>query len=322
MKAAMQRLCLLALACFFSLLSAGCGGKSDQPPSSPQSDSRPLVVASMLDTEGGVVGQMIVQLLRAHDIAVTDRTQTGDPKIIRQAILQGSADIVLDYTGNGIYYTNGSDSDGSWHDPASAYALIAEYDLKTNNLIWLQPAPADNTEGLAVKADFASQHGIKDLPSLARYINQGGYVKMIAEESFVQNRMGLAGLQQAYGFSLSSEQIVAVSSGGTTENLKALSTGRDGINLAEAFGTDGSLADLGLVFLDDPLHVPPAYQPCPVVRGDVLSAYPQIAGILQPLFASLTSEALRDLNRRVTSLGQQPKDVAADYLRRQGLGKK
>ena len=80
------------------------------------------------------------------------------------------------------------------------------------------------------------------------------------------------------------------------------------------YGTDGGLKALDLVVLDDTLGVQPVYQPAPVVRAEVLEAYPGIEAALAPVFESLDLETLQSLNGDVAVNGRPPADVASDYL--------
>ena len=53
----------------------------------------PVVVSSKIDTEGGVLGNIILQALEANDIPTENKIQLGGTPIVRQAITQGQIDI-------------------------------------------------------------------------------------------------------------------------------------------------------------------------------------------------------------------------------------
>ena len=188
-----------------------------------------------------------------------------------------------------------------------------------NDLIWLTPANANNTEGLAVRRDFAQEHGLKTIADLAAYINAGGEIKLIAAASFVENVKGLIGFEEAYGFRLKADQLITLASGNTAEMLKALYEQRDGVNVSLVYGTDGTLKEMDLVVLEDPKSIPPVYLPAPVLRGELHRQYPQIEEILKPLFLSLTLETLQGLNAQVVFGEKAAGDVAAQYLDETGL---
>src|SRR5690606_22771169 len=82
--------------------------------------SAQVVVSSKIDTEGGVLGNMIKLVLEKNDIAVTDRIQLGATPIVRQAITAGEIDIYPEYTGNAAFFFDKAD-DPVWNDAAEAY---------------------------------------------------------------------------------------------------------------------------------------------------------------------------------------------------------
>jgi len=152
------------------------------------------------------------------------------------------------------------------------------------------------------------------LEDFAVYVNGGGYVKLIGSEEFVTSPAALPSFQEAYGFSLSSNQLLTVSGGNTALTEKAAAEGTDGVNAAMAYGTDGQVAALGLVVLSDPLGAQPVYEPAPRVRGEVIAEYPEIADIINPVFESLGLQTLQTLNAKIAVEGQIAMDVAEEYL--------
>ena len=153
------------------------------------------------------------------------------------------------------------------------------------------------------------------------FVNAGNAVKLICSAAFVENPLGLIGYEEAYGFKLTEDQLIILSSGNTAEMLKALSEGTSGVNASLVYGTDGALDQMNLVVLEDPLHVPPVYLPAPVIRGEVLETYPEIEGLLKPVFESLTLERLQKLNSQVAYDGRDAAEVAKEYLTENGLSK-
>jgi osmoprotectant transport system substrate-binding protein len=85
------------------------------------------------------------------------------------------------------------------------------------------------------------------------------------------------------------------------------------------YGTDGGIAPSGLIVLNDDKSVQPVYQPAPIVREEVLKKFPQIAGLLKPVFEKLDLAALQELNGRVQVGGEPAKAVAQDFLKKNGL---
>jgi len=100
-----------------------------------------VVVSSKIDTEGGVLGNIIKQVLEANDIAVEDRIQLGGTPIVRQAITAGEIDIYPEYTGNAAFFFEKAD-DPVWKNADDAYQQAKTLDYDANKIVWLTPSPS------------------------------------------------------------------------------------------------------------------------------------------------------------------------------------
>jgi osmoprotectant transport system substrate-binding protein len=277
-----------------------------------------IVVGSKIDTEGALLGQMILLMLEKNGFAAEDKTEFGPTPIVRKAITSGEIDIYPEYTGNGAFFFEGVDPT-VWKDFDAAYAMVKKLDYEANELVWLTPAPANNTWALAVRADLAAEEGLATLQDFARYVNEGGEVMLAGCEEFVTRDDALPAFEKAYGFDITDEQMVVFSGCNTAQTEKAAAQGTSGVNTAMAFGTDGALAALGLVLLEDTKGVQPVYAPAPVVREQAFLAHPEFERILEPVFLSLDQKTLQGLNARIAVGGESARNVAGEYLRTQGF---
>ena len=89
--------------------------------------------------------------------------------------------------------------------------------------------------------------------------------------------------------------------------------------LGETSTTDGTLDAQGLVVLEDDKQIQPAQNLVPAVSSAFLEEHPDVADILNPLMAALTTENLTELNGRIAVDREKPEDVAADFLSENGL---
>jgi osmoprotectant transport system substrate-binding protein len=277
-----------------------------------------VVVSSKIDTEGGVLGNIIVQVLEAGGVPTESRLQLGGTPIVREAIAAGEIDIYPEYTGNAAFFFNEADSD-VWKDAEAGYARAAELDLEANNIVWLDPAPANNTWAIALREDLAAENELVTMSDMAGYIGEGGELKLAASAEFVNSPAALPAFQDAYDFTLSSDQLVTLSGGDTAATIAAAARQTSGVNAAMVYGTDGGIAASGLKVMEDDKSVQPVYQPTPIVRAEVLEEHPELPDLLNPVFAKLDLEALQELNGRVQVGGEPADAVAQDFLTREGL---
>lgn len=278
----------------------------------------PIVVSSKIDTEGGLLGNVIYLALQNAGLEVQDRLQLGGTPILRDAITSGQIDIYPEYTGNAAFFFNEADSD-VWKDAEAAAARAAELDLEANSIVWLDAAPANNTWAIAVRDDVAEPNELVTMSDLGRFISDGGDIRLVASTEFVTSASALPAFQETYGFTLSPNQIVQLSGGDTAATIAAAAQQTSGVNAAMVYGTDGAISAVGLRVMEDDQSVQPVYQPAPLIRADILEANPQIAEILNPIFAAFDLETLQDLNGRIQIGGEPANAVARDFLTAQGF---
>ena len=279
-----------------------------------------VTVSSKIDTEGNLLGNVIAQVLEAHGLTVNDRIGLGATPIVRKALIAGEIDIYPEYTGNAAFFFNKAD-DSVWKNAAAGYGEAKKLDYDANKIVWLDPAPANNTWAIGLRRDVATANKIQSLSDFGKFVAAGGKVKLAGSAEFVNSAAALPAFEKAYGFTLKPEQLLVLSGGDTSATIKAAAEQTDGVNAAMVYGTDGAIAAAGLVVLDDDKGVQPVYAPTPVIREATLKAHPEIAQWLKPVFDSFDLKTLQTLNGRIQVNGEAAKDVAADYLRSKGFVK-
>ena len=281
-------------------------------------EARPVVVGSKLDLEGGLLGHMMLLALAEAKIATESRLGIGPTSILRAALLSGAIDLCPEYTGNAAFFFH-EDGDPVWKDAAAGYARAKKLDYEKNRLVWLAPAPADNSWVIAVPESLARMQNLRTMVDFARFARDGNKVKLAASAEFVESAAGLPAFETLYGFRLAARQLLVLSGGETSATMKAAADGISGVNAAMAYATDGALKALDLHALEDTRRAEPVYAPAPVVREAALANYPKIGDILAPVFAQLDLATLRDLNEKVAVEGEDPGTVAREFFGAHGL---
>jgi osmoprotectant transport system substrate-binding protein len=193
--------------------------------------------------------------------------------------------------------------------------LVEALCRQKNHLVWLTPAPANNTWVIAVRRDLAERQHLASMDDFANYLKEGGRIKLAASAEFVESPSALPAFEATYGFQLSDQQLLTLSGGNTAATLRAAAEEMSGVNAAMAYGTDGALAALGLVALSDDKGAQIVYAPAPVIREPVLQEHPEIRTMLDPVFATLTLDTLQKLNAEIAVDGQDAGAVAVSYLK-------
>lgn len=232
----------------------------------PLQAASPVKVGSKIDTEGALLGNIILQVLESHGVPTVNKVQLGTTPVVRGAITSGELDIYPEYTGNGAFFFK-DENDAAWKNAQQGYEKVKKLDSEHNKLIWLTPAPANNTWTIAVRQDVAEKNKLTSLADLSRYLQEGGTFKLAASAEFIERADALPAFEKAYGFKLGQDQLLSLAGGDTAVTIKAAAQQTSGVNAAMAYGTDGPVAALGLQTLSDPQGVQPIYAPAPVVRG-------------------------------------------------------
>lgn len=294
-----QRAGLLLIALALLALAAACGGLGSGP--------RPVRVGSKDFTEEFIVGNMYALLIEANGIPVERKLNLGGTPVLQQALVSDQVDVYPEYTGTGLLTVLKLPS---MTDRQAVYSAVKDGYKKQFNLAWLDPAPMNNTQALAMKKDVAAQRNIKTISDMAA---QASELTMIGPPEFEQREDGLPGISKAYGnFQL--KKYLPVDPGLRYEGLV-----NGQADVVVAFGTDGQLAAYDLLVLQDDKGLFPPYQIAPVIRQQALDANPKLAGVLNQLAPLLDDATMRTLNYEVDGKRREPADVAKEFLQQRGL---
>jgi osmoprotectant transport system substrate-binding protein len=297
-----RRLLLLPLLAVLtaSILIACAGGGTNSANST-------IRVGSKDFTEQFIIGEMYALALEQAGFQVERKLNLGGTPVAQAALESGEIDLYPEYTGTGLLTVlklpTATDQQAVFDQVSQGYK--EQYDL-----VWLDPAPMNNTQALAMTQEGSERLGIRSISDMAAKADQ---LTMIGPPEFEAREDGLPGIKAAYGdFELKAYK--AVDPG---LKYKGLTDGE--ADVAVAFGTDGEISAFNLVVLEDDKGLFPPYQVAPVVRQEVLDANPGIADVLNALAPKLTNETMQRLNYEVSGNQREPADVAREFLTQEGL---
>lgn len=268
-------------------------------------------VGSKNFTEQILLGKIAVVLFQSAGANVNDLTNIPGSTSARQAQVVGDVDFMFEYTGTAwITYLGETDP---IPDEQEQYEAVRDVDLVENDLVWLPPAPMNNTYSMAVKRESAEEHGLASLADTANLPPEEQTYCVEAE--FNARNDGFGPMLAAYDLPQPSPDQVSIIDTG------AIYAAIDGgtCTMGEVFTTDGRIPALDLVALEDTRSFFPKYNMAPVIRQEMYQEYPQIGELLKPVTEDLTNERMQELNARVDVEGEEYADVAYDYLVDLGL---
>jgi len=275
-----------------------------------------LAVGSKDFDEQLLLGQLTIQMLSAAGADVSDETNIQGSTATRQALLRGEIDVYYDYTGTGwITYLKHTPGDEGVEiaDSQELYEAVKEEDLQKNGLVWGAPAPFNNTYAMAVTKEFAEDNDVASLSDMATYMSENPDATVCVESEFAARPDGLPGMQKAYDMSIPESSIKSLGTGVIYQQ-----TDQGECDFGEVFTTDGRIATLGLVTLEDDKGFFPLYNGAPITQEENENGE-AILEVLQPLSETLTTEVMSELNAQVSVEGLPPEQVAGDYLTEEGF---
>lgn len=272
------------------------------------SGNKEFVVGSKNFTEQLILGNMFATLVEKNTDLNVKRTglNLGGTSIAWEALKSGDIDMYVEYTGTGL--VNVMKEEGI-NDPDKAYKMVKEHFDKEYDISWLDPLGFNNTYVLAVRQDTAEQYNLKKISDF-----KGKESQLIFGPTmeFTDREDGYLGIQSIYDVKF---DIVKAVDGG----LRYTAISNKESDIIDAFSTDGLLKAYNLVTLEDDKKLFPPYHAVPIVRNDTLKKYPELKKVLNKLAGQIDDETMRELNYKVDKLGEDPRNVADEFLKEKGL---
>ncbi|MFC4602218.1 glycine betaine ABC transporter substrate-binding protein [Rhodococcus kronopolitis] len=269
----------------------------------------PITVGSKDFTEQIILGYIIEFALSAAGADIRDLTNIQGSNSTRDAQVHGQIDLTYEYTGTG--WINYLGHEHPIPDPTAQFEAVRDEDLARNGMVWTDPAPMNNTYALATSRATAEATGVRTLSEYADLVKRDpAAATTCVETEFNVRQDGFPGMAAAYDFDPAKAQKQILQTG----IIYQATADATQCKFGEVFTTDGRIIALDLVLLDDDRSFFPKYNPALIMREGFAHAHPEVAEVMAPISAELTDQEITELNRRVDVEGQEPADVARQWL--------
>jgi len=287
---------LIGLALLTMVLVIACQGRGSA-----------IQVGSKDFTEQFILGEMYALVLENQGFDVERKLNLGGTPVAQAGLETGQIDLYPEYTGTALLTVLKRSVNSNSQD---VYQTVADAYQENYNLVWLDPAPMNNTQALVMTQQKAKDFNITTISDM---VNQASQLTLIGPPEFEVREDGLPGLKKVYG-DFQFEEFIPADPG-----LRYQALSEDQADVAVAFGTDGEISALNLVVLEDNQNFFPPYQVAPVVRQEILDKHPGIREALNQLAPKLTDETMRRLNYEVSGKKREPAEVAQEFLIQEGV---
>ncbi|NRT87188.1 glycine betaine ABC transporter substrate-binding protein [Clostridium beijerinckii] len=271
------------------------------------SNKKVITIGSKDFTEQEILGNILSELIeRKTDISVNRKFALGGTQVIFSAMQNGDVDMSVDYTGTAY-------GDELKYKPISdveeVYNTVKKDFKDKYNIEVLKQMGFNNTYTLAVTKETAKKYNLKTISDLSKVSSD---ITATTTLEFLNREDGLVGLAKKYNLNFKN----TVGIDGSPRYAALMNKESDVI---DAFSTDGLLKKYDLSVLKDDKNFFPPYYAVPVVRAETLKKYPEIQPLVEEVGDLLNNDVMGELNYEVDELKKDPKDVAVEFLQKNGL---
>lgn len=291
----MKRLIILMLTAIILFPTAGCILNSD--------DS--ITLGSRNNTESIILAQIMGNLIENQtDLKVTYRENLGGSNVVWNAMLNGSIDVIPDYTGTIVltYYHE---------EPGTAEETLAKTKQLTaeDGIIAFNTFGFNNTYTLAIDETKAEELNIVTFSDFAKVSDQ---FTLGAVFEFIDRPDGLPGFEKEYNLNFKDVK-------GMDHGMMYRAMNGKEVDVINSYTTDGQLQIYDLRVLEDDKSYFPPYHALPLVREETLAEYPELEEVIRQLEGKIDEESMQSLNAKVDNEGMMVEMVAREFLEEAGL---
>ncbi|PKV92341.1 ABC transporter substrate-binding protein [Amycolatopsis echigonensis] len=282
-----------------------CGGGSDQP-AAPSKGGAPIVVASFNFTDSQILAEIYAGALEAKGYPVTRKLNLGSRELVYPSLKSGELQFLPEYQGAAI--TTGFGKEATKDAKAEHEQLEKLFAPEGVGL--LNYAAAEDKNTYIVKADLAKSKGLASISDLKKLDK----VVMAGPPECEKRLPCFKGFKDVYKLTNATFQTVQEAG----PRVQQLNSGA--VTVIPVDSVSPLVGDPQYVALKDDLTIVPTENVVPAVNKKVLDARgADFANVVNAVSAKLTTDGMRELNKRVDADGEPAADVAKDWLKQQGL---
>jgi glycine betaine/choline ABC-type transport system substrate-binding protein len=280
------------------LFANGCGKRGAES----------IVVGSKNFTEQIVLGELFAQQIEAHSaVRVERRLNLGGTFICHDGLVSGKIDLYPEYTGTALTAVL---KDPLQSDPAQVFRRVQEEYRAQFNVEVMPPLGFNNTFAMVVRGEDADKLHLRTISDIAPYAPKWragfGY-------EFMERPDGYRGWMTAYGLQfVGAPKILDL-------GLLYRALAEKQVDLVAGNSTDGVIASLHMVVLEDDRHFFPPYEAVPLLRRTTLEKHPEVRDAIAALAGKISVDEMRLMNYAVDGEHRDPAEVVRAFRKSKGF---
>lgn len=260
-----------------------------------------IVVGAKTFTEQYILAAILSKTIANATGTQVDVASSLGSTVAFDALRAGDIDAYVDYTGT-IWATI-MRRDASAVDRDTVLREVGRY-LKDEHGIEVAGALGfENAYAMAMRRAHAADLRVRSLTDLARYASR---LAVGGDYEFFQ-RPEWRAIQDRYGLQFREQRSMDPS-------LMYQAVANSQVDLIGAFSTDGRIAALDLVLLEDERHAIPPYDAVILAGARLVREHPDAIAALRGLSGTIDADRMRRMNLAVDQDGQSPETVAAGFV--------
>lgn len=266
----------------------------------PRSDAvRPVIIGSKTFTEQYILSEVLAQWIEAETPHRTEAVQSLGNTVLLDALVADDLDLYVDYSGT------------VWAEHMGQKSLPGRAEVLSGVTTWLEEEKGltvvgglgfQNTYVLGMRREQAERLGIRTLSDLARH---AGSLEIGGDYVFF-DRAEWAALEERYAFVFRAERTMD-----PALMYEAAAAGE--VDVISAYSTDGRIAAMDLVMLEDDLGVIPPYDALVIASARLARDAPDAVAALRSLAGRIDETKMQRMNFSVDDGGLTPAEVARRF---------
>ncbi|AKB74532.1 L-proline glycine betaine binding ABC transporter protein proX [Methanosarcina lacustris Z-7289] len=290
-----------------SLLVSGCTENSSNEGNGTQPAEK-IVIGTKLFQESYITAEMVSLLLEERGYETDVKKNLGGTLVNYEALKKGDIQSYTEYTGTIYSQILKKPPLENW-DPAVIYNESEQGMLENDGVVIAARLGFEDAYAIAVNREWAESRNVSTISDLEPYASE---ISMGTDPEFATREDGLPQIARIYGFAFKNYNSMAPGI-----MYEAIKNGE--VDAISAYTTDTRNDLYKLKVLEDDKDALPPYDAVILVTETFSQENPGAMEAIAQLNGRIDQDTMRRLNGEYDVDGREARDIARDFLKKEGL---
>lgn len=300
----MKKNILMVLVILVALIASGCSEKKLNAPA----EKPTVVIGSKLFQESYILAHMAALMLEDAGYETDVIEGLGGTFVNYEALKKDEINTYVEYTGTAYSQILKKPPLEVW-DPEVVYNETEKGLQDTDKIVVVSTPGFEDAYAIAVKEDWADANNVTKISDLNKYASQ---MTIGTDPEFATREDGLPRIKNVYAIEFKDyKQAVA------TVMYEAIKI--DDVDAISAYTTDTRNEVFNLRVLKDDKNALPPYDAIYIMTEEFATNNPDAVAALKKLDGRIDTDTMRNLNYKFDVEKMEPRDIAREFLIKEGL---